>query len=96
MPHAVPERHLRSIIASASATHEACSQLCLMLSPLPFQVLDINIKAAILLAKEVLPYLSRGSGIVFVSSITAYNPPAPIGLYAVSKTALLGLVKVGS
>jgi NAD(P)-dependent dehydrogenase (short-subunit alcohol dehydrogenase family) len=28
-----------------------------------------------------------------ISSVTAYNPPLPIGMYAVSKTALLGLVK---
>lgn len=87
----MPQRHSHSITASACSMKSGVPDA----SPLPCQVLDINIKAAILLAKEVLPYLSRGSGIVFVSSITAYNPPAPIGLYAVSKTALLGLVKVG-
>ena len=31
--------------------------------------------------------------IVFISSYTAYVPTAPIGLYGVSKTALLGLTK---
>ncbi|PNH09405.1 Dehydrogenase/reductase SDR family member 4 [Tetrabaena socialis] len=59
------------------------------------KVLDINIKAAVLLVKEALPHLLRrpGSSIIFVSSVTAFNPPEPIGMYAVSKTALLGLTK---
>lgn len=57
------------------------------------KVLDVNVKAAILLAKEALPHMRSGSSIIFISSITAFQPPNPIGLYAVSKTALLGLTK---
>lgn len=34
-----------------------------------------------------------GGAIVFVSSYTAFNPAPPIAMYAVSKTALLGLTK---
>jgi len=37
--------------------------------------------------------MHRTSSIVFVSSYTAFNPTAPIAMYAVSKTALLGLTK---
>jgi len=33
------------------------------------------------------------SSIIFVSSYTAFNPMPPIAMYAVSKTALLGLTK---
>ncbi|GFR40523.1 hypothetical protein Agub_g1092 [Astrephomene gubernaculifera] len=59
------------------------------------KILDINIKSAVLLVQEALPHLLRrpGASIVFVSSVTAFNPAAPIAMYAVSKTALLGLTK---
>jgi len=57
------------------------------------KILNINIKSAVLLVQEAVPHMQPGSSIVFISSITAYNPPMPIGMYAVSKTALLGLTK---
>ncbi|GLC38050.1 hypothetical protein PLESTB_000442300 [Pleodorina starrii] len=59
------------------------------------KILDINIKAAVLLVQEALPHLLKrpGASIVLVSSVTAFNPPEPIAMYAVSKTALLGLTK---
>ncbi|KAG2442387.1 hypothetical protein HXX76_002473 [Chlamydomonas incerta] len=59
------------------------------------KILDINIKAAVLLVQEALPHLRKrpGASIVFVSSVTAFNPPEPIAMYAISKTALLGLTK---
>ena len=36
---------------------------------------------------------AQGGNIVFVSSFTAFSPVAPLGMYAVSKTALVGLTK---
>ncbi|KXZ56906.1 hypothetical protein GPECTOR_1g817 [Gonium pectorale] len=59
------------------------------------KILDINIKSAVLLVQEALPHLQKrpGASIVFISSVTAFNPPAPIAMYAISKTALLGLTK---
>jgi dehydrogenase/reductase SDR family member 4 len=57
------------------------------------KVLDVNVKAAILLTKEALACMPSGASIIFISSITAFQPPSPIGLYAVTKTALLGLTK---
>lgn len=57
------------------------------------KILDINVKAALALVSAAAPHLKRGSSVVIVSSVTAYAPPFPIGFYAVSKTALLGLVK---
>mmetsp|Transcript_15885 Transcript_15885/g.34282 ORF Transcript_15885/g.34282 Transcript_15885/m.34282 type:complete len:254 (-) Transcript_15885:363-1124(-) len=57
------------------------------------KILDINIKAAVLLVQAALPHMRAGGAIVLISSVTAFNPPLPIGMYAVSKTALLGLTK---
>ncbi|KAF5270005.1 hypothetical protein FQR65_LT05804 [Abscondita terminalis] len=56
---------------------------------------DTNVKAAYLLAKEALPLLrERGGGrIMFVSSIGAYQPLSILGVYSITKTALLGLTK---
>lgn len=57
------------------------------------KIFDINVKSAIVLVQAARKHMSRGGSIVFVSSVTAYSPPLPIGVYAVSKTALLGLTK---
>jgi dehydrogenase/reductase SDR family member 4 len=62
------------------------------------KLLDINIKSAILLSQFAVPHMrkkprSGTSSIVFISSYTAFNPSPPIALYAVTKTALLGLTK---
>lgn len=58
------------------------------------KIFDINLKASFILVKDFAPCLSRGSCIVFVTSIAAYNPLPGLGAYSVSKTALLGLCKV--
>ncbi|GBF97750.1 hypothetical protein Rsub_10914 [Raphidocelis subcapitata] len=57
------------------------------------KIMDINVAAALALVQLVAPHMPRGGSVVMVSSVTAYNPPSPIAAYAVSKTALLGLVK---
>jgi dehydrogenase/reductase SDR family protein 4 len=60
------------------------------------KILDINIKSAIILAKLAVQQMQKqrsGGAIVFISSYTAFNPTPPIPMYAVSKTALLGLTK---
>ncbi|KAK9863693.1 hypothetical protein WJX84_004787 [Apatococcus fuscideae] len=53
----------------------------------------INVRSPIMLTREVVPHLRPGSSIVYISSYTAFNPTPPIPMYAVSKTALLGLTK---
>ncbi|XP_055911758.1 dehydrogenase/reductase SDR family member 4 [Eupeodes corollae] len=62
------------------------------------KIFDVNVKAAYLLAKESLPHLrkSKGSNIVFVSSIAGYDPFELLGTYSVSKTALIGLTKAAA
>ncbi|KAM4050955.1 dehydrogenase/reductase SDR family member 4-like isoform 1-T2 [Anomaloglossus baeobatrachus] len=59
------------------------------------KILDINVKAAVLLLKLVVPKMQeRGGGsIVIVSSIAGFAPFPTLGPYSVSKTALLGLTK---
>nr|GFC85755.1 tropinone reductase-like 3 [Tanacetum cinerariifolium] len=54
---------------------------------------EINIKAAILLLQDASPYLTKGSSIVLISSLRAFQPPSSMAMYGVTKTALLGLTK---
>lgn len=39
--------------------------------------------------------MQKGSSVVFISSIAGYQPPSAMAMYGVTKTALLGLTKVG-
>lgn len=57
------------------------------------KILDINVKSAVMLAQLAVPHMKDGGSIIFISSVTAFSPPLPIAMYAVSKTALLGLTK---
>ncbi|XP_069881704.1 dehydrogenase/reductase SDR family member 4 [Dipodomys merriami] len=59
------------------------------------KILDINVKAAALMTKAVVPEMEKrgGGSVVFVASIAAFAPFPGLGPYNVSKTALLGLNK---
>ncbi|KAM0732086.1 Dehydrogenase/reductase SDR family member 4 [Formica fusca] len=59
------------------------------------KIFDINVKSTFLLMKESLTLLkcSKSPSIIIVSSIAAYAPFNLLGIYSVSKTALLGLTK---
>ncbi len=52
-----------------------------------------TVRSAVILAQKAVPHIPRGGSITFVSSYSAFTPSAPIAMYAVSKTALLGLTK---
>lgn len=54
---------------------------------------EINVKASILLLKDAVPHMKKGSAVVFISSIGAYQPQSSMAMYGVTKTALLGLTK---
>uniref|UniRef100_A0A7N2L3R7 Tropinone reductase-like 3 n=1 Tax=Quercus lobata TaxID=97700 RepID=A0A7N2L3R7_QUELO len=54
---------------------------------------EINVKSSILILQDASPHLQKGSSVVIISSFTAYQPPATIAMYGVTKTALLGLTK---
>lgn len=57
------------------------------------KIFEVNVKSAFLLVQQFAPHLSAGASIVFISSIAAYNPLPGVGVYSVTKTALLGLTK---
>ena len=57
------------------------------------KIFDVNVKSYWQLVRDVRPHMPDGGAIVFVSSVAAYNPAPPLGLYSVSKTALVGLAK---
>ncbi|KAK7262115.1 hypothetical protein RJT34_29675 [Clitoria ternatea] len=54
---------------------------------------EINVKTCILLLKDAVPHMQKGSSVVIISSITGFNPPSSLAMYGVTKTALLGLTK---
>lgn len=45
--------------------------------------------------QDAAPHLQKGSSVVLISSIAGYQPPTSMAMYGVTKTALLGLTKVG-
>lgn len=59
------------------------------------KVFEVNLKAGFLLSREVAKLMAkRGGGtIVFVSSYTGLKPAAGLGVYSVTKTAMLGLTR---
>lgn len=81
------------ILVSNAAVNPAVSPILETDDSVWDKIFDINVKSSWLLAKEAYPELvKRGGGsIVFISSIAAYQPMEPLGLYSVSKTSLLGL-----
>lgn len=84
---------LIDIVVSNAAVNPAAGPILETDMSVVDKVLDVNLKSAIELIKEVRPHLKSRASIVFVSSYTAYSPSPPIGMYAVSKTALLGLTR---
>lgn len=57
------------------------------------KILSVNIKSAVALVGAARPHLAADAAVLFVTSITAFRASPPISAYAVSKTALLGVVK---
>jgi dehydrogenase/reductase SDR family member 4 len=60
------------------------------------KILDVNLRAPFEVAKRALPSMqARGGGaIVNMSSIGGVSPEAGLGIYSVSKAALIGLTQV--
>ncbi|GJW35872.1 tropinone reductase-like protein 3 [Tanacetum coccineum] len=54
---------------------------------------EIDIKTAILLLQDASPHLTKGSSMVFISSLSAFQPPSSMAMYGVTKTALPDLTK---
>ncbi len=60
------------------------------------KIMEINLKAPFLLSKLVHPIMSeRGGGVILnISSIGGLSPEPGLGIYSVSKAALISLTKV--
>ena len=58
------------------------------------KVLSTNVKSFFLLVQHASHHMREGSSVIFISSTAAYSPSPMLGIYSVSKTALLGLTKV--
>lgn len=81
------------VLVSNAAVNPASGPLLSIPESAIDKTLEINIKAAIMLVKATAPHLKRGASVVFISSYTAFNPSEPLAIYAVSKTAVVGLTK---
>lgn len=60
------------------------------------KIFEVNVQNTFFTIKEALPLLKKAdnSSILIISSQAGYTPFPGIGIYSVSKTALLGLTKV--
>ncbi len=60
------------------------------------KIIDVNLKAPFQLSKLCLPYLreSNSASIINITSIGAISPEPGLGIYSVSKSALISLTKV--
>ena len=59
------------------------------------QIMSVNVKGPFVLAQAALPYLSeRGGSVINVSSIGGVKPESGLGIYSVSKAALVSLTQV--
>lgn len=58
------------------------------------KIFNVNLKSYWQLVKLVRPSMQSGGSIVLISSVGAFQPAPPLGLYGVSKTALVALGRV--
>lgn len=59
------------------------------------KIMDVNVKGPFELCRKALPWLADGGGsIINISSIGGITPEPAIGIYSVSKAALISLTKV--
>ncbi|KAE7995314.1 hypothetical protein FH972_000128 [Carpinus fangiana] len=81
------------VVVSNAAANPSIDPILQMKESVLDKLWEINVKSSILILKDAAPYLRKGSSVVIISSITAYQPPISMAMYAVTKTALLGLTK---
>jgi len=59
------------------------------------KMMDTNLKSNWMMSKIMIPLMCPGNAsIVIISSYAGYNPDTPIGVYGVTKTALIGLIRL--
>ncbi|CAA7407633.1 unnamed protein product [Spirodela intermedia] len=85
-------KHIDIVVSNAAANPTLDHILAIEESSLD-KLWEINVKALILLLKDVAPYLCKGSFVILISSVAGYQPGQSMSMYAVTKMALLGLTK---
>lgn len=55
------------------------------------KLMNTNLRSHWLLIKFCAPFMPKGSSIILMSSVGGHSPMHPLGIYGVSKTALIGL-----
>ena len=59
------------------------------------KIMEVNVKGPFLLAQAALPHMAEGGGsVINVSSIGGVKPETGLGIYSVSKAALISLTQV--
>lgn len=59
------------------------------------KIFEVNVRAAMLLGQRFHPHLAKGGGsVINISSIGGVSPEPGLGIYSVSKAALISLTKV--
>ncbi|KAK1395522.1 tropinone reductase-like 3 [Heracleum sosnowskyi] len=81
------------VVVSNAATNPSNSTILESEESVLDKLWEVNVKTAILLLQDASPHLTRGSSVIFISSIGGYNPSPSMAMYGVTKTALLGLTK---
>ncbi|MEJ0051009.1 MAG: 3-oxoacyl-ACP reductase family protein [Methylovirgula sp.] len=57
-------------------------------------ILDVNVRAPIVASKAAIPHLGKGGRVISIGSFFADRVPSPVlGVYAASKSALVGFTK---
>nr|AFK42350.1 unknown [Lotus japonicus] len=84
------------VVVSNAAVNPSLDPILKIQNSILDKLWEINVKSTILLLKDVAPYLQKGSSVVLISSLVGYNPPPTMAMYGVTKTAVLGLTKVGT
>ncbi|CAA6666565.1 unnamed protein product [Spirodela intermedia] len=81
------------IVVSNAAVNPTVDRLLATEESVLDKLWEINVKASILLLKDVAPYLRKGSSVILISSIAGYQLGQALSMYAITKTAVLGLTK---
>jgi len=81
VPNAAVNPYFGSILATPESAYD--------------KIFDVNVKSTFMLIQEAVPMMEgrKNASIVIVSSVAAFVPSEQLGIYSVSKTALIGLTK---
>lgn len=59
-------------------------------------LMQLHVLSTSFVIQDAAPHLKKGSSVVLIASLVAYNPPPTMAMYGVTKTAVLGLTKVST